>query len=349
MGYNSKDDHSSLSEDSPLNPGSPTVRKAAPDGIVQLGNVEIPWTVVVGASVAFMLVFAFGLGIPLNYDDGFWACVSGVCGWISTAAWGISFYPQVYLNWVRKSVVGMSFDFQYLNLIGFACYSIMNVCYYSVQAIKDDYSEMHDNSTSAVEANDVAFAIHAEILTAITFGQIFIYERGTQTFNKVAIAISCIAFMVYGAWFLDLVIKGGRYSDRARPFIWLDFLSGLAYFKLAISIVKYTPQVYLNWQRKRTTGWNIWNVLLDFTGGTLSLAQLFIDCIRKSDWSKISGDPVKFGLGFCSMMYDTIFMIQHYILYAEGNAQDLAEDEAAKEEKGGEVNQGDVEAGGERW
>lgn len=34
------------------------------------------------------------------------------------AAWSISFYPQVWLNWGRKSVVGLSLDFQVLNMLG---------------------------------------------------------------------------------------------------------------------------------------------------------------------------------------------------------------------------------------
>jgi hypothetical protein len=37
--------------------------------------------------------------------------------------------------------------------------------------------------------------------------------------------------------------------------------------------VKYIPQVVLNQRRQSTVGWSIWNVLLDFTGGTLSLVQ----------------------------------------------------------------------------
>ena len=33
------------------------------------------------------------------------------------------------------------------------------------------------------------------------------------------------------------------------------------------------------------------------------------------DWSAIAGNPVKFGLGFSSMVFDTVFLIQHYVLY----------------------------------
>lgn len=36
-------------------------------------------------------------------------------------------------------------------------------------------------------------------------------------------------------------------------------------------------QVVLNYQRQSTVGWNIWNVLLDFEGGLLSLVQLLLD------------------------------------------------------------------------
>ena len=47
---------------------------------------------------------------------------------------------------------------------------------------------------------------------------------------------------------------------------WLDLLTSLSYFKLAISITKYVPQVVLNAKRRSTVGWNIDNVVLDFVG-----------------------------------------------------------------------------------
>eukprot|EP00435_Cladocopium_sp_Y103_P065281 s37_g27.t1 len=74
---------------------------------------------------------------------------------------------------------------------------------------------------------------------------------------------------------------------------WLSFLSVLSEVKVVISVVKYCPQVWLNYQRKSTVGWTIYNVLLDFTGGLLSVAQLLLDSWLTSDWSKVSGDPAK--------------------------------------------------------
>lgn len=36
-------------------------------------------------------------------------------------------------------------------------------------------------------------------------------------------------------------------------------------------------QALMNYQRKSTVGWSIGNVLLDFTGGTLSMGQMLIN------------------------------------------------------------------------
>ena len=55
--------------------------------------------------------------------------------------------------------------------------------------------------------------------------------------------------------------------------------------------------------------------LLDFTGGVGSVAQLCMEAIVLREVQKITGDPVKFGLGFVSIIFDIILMSQHYILY----------------------------------
>ena len=42
----------------------------------------------------------------------------------------------------------------------------------------------------------------------------------------------------------------------------------------------------------------------------LTLFSTFSD-----DWGSIFGDPTKFGLGFFSILFDILFIIQHYVLY----------------------------------
>ena len=71
----------------------------------------------------------------------------------------------------------------------------------------------------------------------------------------------------------------------------------------------------MNYKRKSTVGWSIINILLDFTGGSLSLLQMFLLAYNFNDWSSIFGSPTKFGLGFFSIIFDIVFIIQHYVLY----------------------------------
>lgn len=70
-------------------------------------------------------------------------------------------------------------------------------------------------------------------------------------------------------------------------------------------------QAVLNYQRKSTSGWQIWNILLDFTGGSLSVVQLIGDSIAEaraqglqSGWRGIVGNPAKLVLGLVSIFFD---------------------------------------------
>ena len=92
-------------------------------------------------------------------------------------------------------------------------------------------------------------------------------------------------------------------------------LNFFSYIKIAVSILKLVPQVYLNY--KRTVGWSMENVLLDLTGGLLSVVQLLIDGITTNNWESVVAYPVKFVLGLQSITFDIIFIVQHYILYPQ--------------------------------
>ena len=70
-------------------------------------------------------------------------------------------------------------------------------------------------------------------------------------------------------------------------------------------------QVILNYQRQSTSGWQIWNILLDFSGGMLSILQLVGDSLaearaqgRPHEWTGVIGNPAKFGLGLVSIFFD---------------------------------------------
>uniref|UniRef100_A0ACB8EC59 Uncharacterized protein n=1 Tax=Sphaerodactylus townsendi TaxID=933632 RepID=A0ACB8EC59_9SAUR len=71
-------------------------------------------------------------------------------------------------------------------------------------------------------------------------------------------------------------------------------------------------RAYLNFRRKSTSGWSIGNVLLDFMGGAFSLLQMFLQSYNNNEWNLIFGDFTKFGLGLFSILFDVVFIVQHY-------------------------------------
>lgn len=134
------------------------------------------------AVTAFIVVLGAVLGLaldPSNDNPAPWDRISAVIGWIYFAAWSVSFYPQTVLNWRRKSVVGMSLDYQVYNIIGFSCYTVFNVSFFWVRSIQDAYEERF-HKRNVVEPNDVFFAIHAVVLTLVTLFQATVYTRGKQ-------------------------------------------------------------------------------------------------------------------------------------------------------------------------
>eukprot|EP01119_Soliformovum_irregulare_P022585 TRINITY_DN7766_c0_g1_i2.p1 TRINITY_DN7766_c0_g1~~TRINITY_DN7766_c0_g1_i2.p1 ORF type:complete len:214 (+),score=28.46 TRINITY_DN7766_c0_g1_i2:52-693(+) len=201
--------------------------------------------------------------------------LSHVIGWGYFAAWTISFWPQIWLNWRRKSVVGLSFDYTLFNIIGFVCYTAFNIAFYASPRIRQEYADRNNGKQNLVQINDVVFAVHAVFATLIVIIQIFIYDRGTQKVSRFAWILSGIG--VFSIFVMLIVSAAGGLA-------WIWFFYYLSGVKLAISFIKYCPQVYLNFKRKSTVGWNIWNVLLDFTGGLLSVGQLFFDSWRTGMW-----------------------------------------------------------------
>lgn len=110
-------------------------------------------------------------------------------------------------------------------------------------------------------------------------------------------------------WYVSAII-GSTKSISHRFQIY-----SLTYVKLLLTVFKYVPQVIANFRRKSTIGWSITQQLLDLTGGILSLLQLIIDSALQADWSGLTGNPVKLGLANISLIFDIIFIVQHFVLY----------------------------------
>jgi len=207
----------------------------------------------------------------------------------------------------------MSFDYIALNLCGYVSYSIFNGALYWDVDVQRSYADAFGSSSSAVQLNDVAFAFHGLVLTSATALQIAIYDRGAQRFSRPCKLI-VLVLVLLGALGGVLTAAGVVRSP-------LPLLYALSATKLGVTIGKYIPQVALNIRRGSTKGWSIDNVLLDLTGGTLSLVQVLLDAGCTGDYSKVVGDPVKVGLGVVTLLFDTCFVIQHYAIYGKANAK----------------------------
>lgn len=232
--------------------------------------------------------------------------ISAVVGWIYFLAWSVSFYPQIYINYKRKSVVGLNFDYLSLNVVGFLMYALFNCGLYWIPEIEDEYFNRYPKGLNPVQVNDIFFSLHAVFATAVTISQCFIYEIGNQR-------VSTTARIIHGVFAVFILIS--LILSFHNTIHWLDFLYYCSYVKLSITLIKYVPQAFYNYRRKSTVGWSIGNIFLDFTGGILSMLQMILNAYNYDDWESIFGDPTKFGLGFFSVAFDIFFIIQHYVLY----------------------------------
>ncbi|OWR49159.1 cystinosin protein, partial [Danaus plexippus plexippus] len=266
------------------------------------GHSEVTFNVTPGGFVDMDTVF---VRVTVMYSNAIYV-ISYIMGWIYFLAWSVSFYPQIYINFKRKSVVGLNFDFLALNIMGFAMYSLFNCGLYFSKDIQSEYFSRHPRSLNPVQLNDVFFSLHASFATLITITQCFLYERENQ---RVSVTGRCVLGGMAGVALVSASVAG------AGKLAWLDFLNYCSYIKLCITLIKYVPQAYMNYKRKSTVGWSIGNIFLDFVGGSLSVLQMTLNAYNYNDWVSFFGDATKFGLGLFSLVFDIFFILQHYVFY----------------------------------
>jgi len=245
----------------------------------------------------FVVGTIFGIILPKDsdFDTTWYPYFSSILGATYFVAWSISFYPQILLNCRRQSTAGLSYDFCILNVIGFFCYMVYNCALFWGPSVRREYRYRHDGTDNLVEPSDVSFAIHAFIMSSVTLSQILWYNKERKPSAWVLNFV--LLFVVF-------VFAHVIFTSTSESRSWLDFVYFLSYVKIAITLTKYTPQALLNFSRKSTKGWNIWNVVLDLTGGTLSLLQLILDSWNTKDWSGIIGNPAKLGISLISILFD---------------------------------------------
>lgn len=275
-------------------------------------------SILVGIATLTLLGSTVGAVLPKNtaLPSPFYRTISSMMGYTCFCYWSVSFYPQMIQNFRRRTTIGLSADFCALNVLGFACYAVYNLCmFYSVQ-IQNEYRQRHGAGAEiTVQSNDVAFAVHSFLLATITLSQIAYFDgvRISRTIFALMGVIVAVATV-----FPLLIVVGICHS-------WLDYLYLLSFVKILVTLIKYIPQVILNVKRQSTSGFSIWQILLDLSGGILNNVQQIGDSADLKDWSGLTGNPAKLCLGFVSIIFDIIFMTQHYVLYKKTEVPDSLE------------------------
>ncbi|UNI19069.1 hypothetical protein JDV02_005286 [Purpureocillium takamizusanense] len=276
---------------------------------------------------------------------GFLPFLSALFGWVYTLCWSASFYPQPLLNWRRRTTSGTTVDFPFLNVVGFAAYLASNLAFYYSPLVRAQYAARHRGLAPTVQFNDITFALHALVLSLLTASQYLLARplwrfapavAGARPSRGVLGITAGSLCAVAGVYLLAVSARSSSSSSTSSPLSaisssgpgtsvadvdpavdWceLDVVYAVGYVKLLVTLVKYGPQILANWRNRSTEGWSIWQVLLDLAGGVLSIAQQAIDSWLQRDWSGVTGNPVKFALGNASLVYDSIFIAQHYVLY----------------------------------
>ena len=290
---------------------------------------------------------------------GFVETISWAFGWCYFLAWIMSMYPQVIVNWRRKSVVGLNFDYVSLCLVGYAAYAVFNVCFTWVPLFRESYEHLHPHSNIPVQINDVLFSLHGVAATTVLAIQCCIYERGDQHISK---RVQAILLAVYSP---AIVLTIMLICSQLMPLSYIYFFS---YVKMSLTVAKYVPQVIFNYRRKSTQGWSIHNILLDLTGGMLSIGQttclainfskrnilssptLLDLCFRSivtmsfflilDDANYFLGNIAKLGIGMTTLVFGSIFVVQHYWLYSNRHSY---QDEERSSQGSGESNDSEAQ------
>jgi cystinosin len=146
----------------------------------------------------------------------------------SFLAWSVSFYPQPLLNLQRRSTKGALIDYPAINFLGFTFLFLSTTLFYAHPAIRAQYAARNPQFPEpTVQPNDVAFAAHAWVLTAITITQYwpwlwgFAQKKGQRPRGYVtATAIGCIVGVM---WITILV--GTRGGNDSSTWAWIDVVS----------------------------------------------------------------------------------------------------------------------------
>ena len=143
--------------------------------------------------------------------------------------WSLSFYPQPILNFRRKSTSGTTIDFPAINVLGFVAYFVSNAAFLYSPQIRGEYALRHHDLTPTVQFNDLAFAGHAVIVSAITLSQFWPTVWGFDKHGKRGAGVRVsrsILGLVFGCFVgvatVAVIVSARHDEDPKVGWAWID-------------------------------------------------------------------------------------------------------------------------------
>lgn len=142
--------------------------------------------------------------------------------------WSASFYPQPILNWQRRSTQGLAIDFPTTNVLGFVCYMIYTFSFLYSPVIRDQYAARHPISPEpSVRFNDLAFAIHAVILSTVVYTQFFpaIWGFKVSRHQRASRGVVGVFWGSVASVIIILLLVRARGGNDPLDWAWIDVVS----------------------------------------------------------------------------------------------------------------------------
>lgn len=240
-----------------------------------------------------------------------------------------------------------------MNPIGFFCLALWSFGATFSTTARREYAERHGGHYPQVSVSDLVFSAHALLLSLVTLGQYLFYLPNTRKLKATpalpqavrrsdAAAAAAAAAVEETPLLADAAVDEGVLRApvtmtaagrlalaligatalwelarlQARRIQLLDFLYYTSSVKLAITVLKYLPQMFLHVAIRSTRGFSIGTIFCDLTGGVFSLLQLVVQSVAiDGQPAGIWANPAKLGLALLTLGFDLVFIFQRYVLY----------------------------------
>lgn len=217
---------------------------------------------------------------------------------------------------------GISLDFLYLNIVGYVCYTTSICMIYFNTFVREEYAIKytplnepgHSKHYPLLKINDVAYTMHGLACVMAVYYQVHFTNykktRAQQHLSRYTQALLWAVILVCSLMAGSLI-----FLREKAPLKLLDLAETLGFIKVCMSTSKYIPQLIYNQRRRSTKGWAMNSMALDIVGGLSSMSQLFLDGYLNGDIGAVWGNTSKLALAMVTMLFDMMFMFQHYVLF----------------------------------